>query len=177
MKIRVAVARCGEMDVAKWWNTTGQLGSLGARMLSRGLPRTHHFAQARSVFAVAAHRCAQVFDPPECATFWHLTDRIEDEFDSRWEGWLDEAGRWKDFFERVASIKDPDVTSVLRDLELVSSTEVEEAQSLRRSAERNSVLLPNSFSRDHGSVALLALGFGLSGVADLAVPYARREAA
>jgi hypothetical protein len=46
MKVRVAVARCGEMDLAKWWNTDGQLSSYGTKMLSRGLPRTHHFAQA-----------------------------------------------------------------------------------------------------------------------------------
>jgi hypothetical protein len=53
------VARMGEMDRAQWWNTKGQLGPLGAMALSRGLPRTHYFAQARSVFAVAAHRCDQ----------------------------------------------------------------------------------------------------------------------
>lgn len=177
MKVRVAVARCGEMDRAKWWNTDGQLGSYGAKMLSRGLPRTHHFAQARSVFAVAAHRCAQIFNPPGCATLWHLTDRIEDEFDAHWEGWLDAATDWKPFFERVAEVRDTNVGSVLLDLELVSPAEVEEAKSLRRSAERNSVQLPNVFSRDRSSVALLALGFGLLNVADLAVPYARLNAA
>jgi hypothetical protein len=177
MKIRLAVARCGEMDLAKWWNTNGQLGSFGARMLSRGLPRTHHFAQAKSVFAVAAHRCAQIFNPPECATFWHLTDGIEDEFDARWEGWLDEAADWKPFFERVAAIQETNAVSVLLGLDLVSPSELEEAKSLKRSAERNSVPLPNAFSRDRASVAKLALGFGLSGVADLAVPYARRDPA
>lgn len=177
MKVRVAVARCGEMDLAKWWNTDGQLSSYGAKMLSRGLPRTHHFAQARSVFAVAAHRCAQVFNPPDCATLWHLTDRIEDEFDAHWEGWLDAATDWKPFFERIAEIKNTSVGDVLLDLELVSPAEVAEAKSLKRSVERNSVQLPNVFSRDRPSVALLALGFGLSGVADLAVPYAHRDVA
>lgn len=176
-RMRVAVARCGEMDLAKWWNTDGQLGSYGSRMLSRGLPRTHHFAQARSVFAVATHRCNQVFNPPECATFWHLTDRIEDEFDSHWEGWLDDAVEWKPFFQRVEAIAEGNVTAVLLDLELVSPSEVEEAKSLRRSAERNSVMLPNAFAANRHSVAMLALGFGLSNVADLAVPYARRDAA
>ena len=47
LKLRLVVARFGEMDLAKWWNTKGQLGRLGAA-LRRGLPRTHHFAQARS---------------------------------------------------------------------------------------------------------------------------------
>src|SRR5260370_20425355 len=69
LELRLLVARFGEMDVAKWWNTRGQLGPLGAAALRRGFPRTHRFAQARSVFAVAAaHRCGEVFEPPGCVT-------------------------------------------------------------------------------------------------------------
>ena len=45
-KLRVAVARFGEMDLARWWNTKGQLGPLGTSALRRGFPRTHRFAQA-----------------------------------------------------------------------------------------------------------------------------------
>ncbi|AUX29563.1 MULTISPECIES: BrxE family protein [Sorangium] len=47
LKLRLLVARFGEMDVAKWWNTKGQLGRLGSAALRRGFPRTHRFAQAR----------------------------------------------------------------------------------------------------------------------------------
>src|ERR1019366_2541421 len=68
LKLRLVVARFGEMDLAKWWNTKGQLGKLGAASLRRGFPRTHYFAQASSVFAVAAHRCAEVFEPPNSVT-------------------------------------------------------------------------------------------------------------
>jgi hypothetical protein len=68
LKLRLVVARFGEMDLAKWWNTKGQLGRLGVAALRRGLPRTHRFAHARSVFAVAAHRCSEVFEPPGCVT-------------------------------------------------------------------------------------------------------------
>lgn len=68
LKIRTAVARVGEMDLARWWNSTGQLGPQGSSVLRRGFPRTHHFAQARSVFMVAADRCAQIFDPPGSVT-------------------------------------------------------------------------------------------------------------
>ncbi|MGE4057006.1 MAG: BrxE family protein [Vicinamibacterales bacterium] len=50
--MRLTVARFGEMNLAKWWNTKGQLGPLGTAALRRGFPRTHRFAQARSVFAV-----------------------------------------------------------------------------------------------------------------------------
>lgn len=73
---RLVVARFGEMDLAKWWNTRGQLGRLGAAALRRGFPRTHRFAQARSVFAVAAHRCTEVFEPPGCVTLWRLPEAV-----------------------------------------------------------------------------------------------------
>ena len=61
LKIRTVVARIGEMDLAKWWNSNGQLGPQGASVLRRGLPRTHYFAQTRSVCMVAAARCARRF--------------------------------------------------------------------------------------------------------------------
>src|SRR5438552_12172804 len=99
LKLRLVVARFGEMDLAKWWNTKGQLGRLGSATLRRGFPRTHSFAQARSVFAVAAHRCSEVFEPPECVTLWKLPESVEEEFDTRWEFWLDNATRWVPFFQ------------------------------------------------------------------------------
>jgi len=37
LKLRLVVARFGEMDLAKWWNTKGQLGKLGTAALRRGL--------------------------------------------------------------------------------------------------------------------------------------------
>lgn len=46
LKLRLVVARYGEMDSARWWNTGGLLGPKGALLMSRGFPRTHIFAQA-----------------------------------------------------------------------------------------------------------------------------------
>src|SRR5713226_9217344 len=89
LRLRTLVARFGEMDLARWWNTRGQLGRVGGVALRRGFPRTHHFAQARAVFAVAAHRCAEVFDPPGCVTLWRLPEAFEEEFELLWEEWLD----------------------------------------------------------------------------------------
>lgn len=59
LKLRLVVGRVGEMDRAQWWNTRGQLGPMGASAVRRGLPRTHYFAQARAVFAVAEQRCVE----------------------------------------------------------------------------------------------------------------------
>ena len=49
-RLRLVVARLGEMDNAGWWNTNGLLGGRGAFVFRRGFPTTHAFAQARAVF-------------------------------------------------------------------------------------------------------------------------------
>jgi len=177
LKLRLVVARFGEMDLAKWWNTKGQLGRLGALALRRGFPRTHRFAQARSVFAVAAHRCAEVFDPPGCVTLWRLPEAVEEAFDARWEHWLDNAGAWTNFFEKLESLSGSDLAELLRAFELVEERDIDAYRKLRRSAEGRAVPLPGVFSGTDADVALLALGFARGEPSTLAVPYARRAEA
>jgi len=173
LKLRLLVARFGEMDLARWWNTKGQLGRLGATTLRRGFPRTYHFAQARSVFAVATHRCAEVFDPPGCVTLWRLPEEIETEFDARWEYWLDRARDWTPFFEGIETLEGKDLALILRHFEVVSDRDVENYSRLRRSAEGRAVPLPGQFSSTNAEVALLALGFARGEPSLLTVPYAR----
>jgi hypothetical protein len=173
LKLRLVVARFGEMDLARWWNTKGQLGKLGAIALRRGFPRTHRFAQARSAFAVAAHRCAEVFDAPGCITLWRLPEATEEEFDARWEQWLDNAAEWTRFFEKLETIPGTGLVAVVRSFELVSDRDVEACGRLRRSAEGKAVPLPGVFSGTDDEVALLALGFARGEPGALAVPYAR----
>jgi hypothetical protein len=177
LKLRLVVARFGEMDIAKWWNTRGQLGRLGAAALRRGFPRTHHFAQARSVFAVAAHRCVEVFDPPKCVTLWRLPEVVEEEFDARWEHWLDNAADWASFFEQLEGLQGTDLPATLRAFEMVSERGVMALSRLRRSAEGRAVPLPGVFSGTAEDLALLALGFARGEAGALAVPYMRKEAA
>lgn len=175
LKLRLVVARFGEMDLAKWWNTKGQLGRLGALALRRGFPRTHHFAQARSVFAVASHRCTEVFHPPGCVTLWQLHEKLEEDFEGRWEYWFDSAVTWRPFFERLETLQEKDLTLALRGFELVGDADVERYGRLRRSAEGRSVQLPGTFSGSSEDLSLLALGFARGEVGQLAVPYARRS--
>lgn len=118
LRLRLVVARFGELDNARWWNTKGQLGRLGAAALRRGFPRTHRFAQARSVFAVAAQRCDEVFNPPGCVTLWKLPESVEEDFDACWEHWLDHASDWNPFFERIETLGSTDLLEILRSLEL-----------------------------------------------------------
>ncbi len=174
LKLRLVVARFGEMDLARWWNTKGQLGRLGAAALKRGFPRTYRFAQARSVFAVAAHRCGEVFEPPGCVTLWRLPEATEEEFEARWEHWVDHASEWTAFYEKLETLQGGDLAGLLRSFDLVTERDVEAGAKLRRSAEGRAVPLPGLFSGTDQDVALLALGFARGEPGALAVPYARR---
>src|SRR5271163_1712722 len=125
LKLRLVVARIGGMDLARWWNTWGQLGRLGAAAVRRGFPRTHYFAQARSLFAVAAHRCREVFDPPHSVTLWHLPEEFEAEFESYWERWLDQGDKWKPFFQRLEILQQIGLKITLQDFGELSGEESE----------------------------------------------------
>jgi hypothetical protein len=173
LKLRVCVARTGEMDLAKWWNTQGQLGPLGVASLRRGLPRTHHFAQARSVFAVAAHRCTEVFDPPGSVTLWRLPEDIEEAFDARWQHWIDGADEWNGFFAQVAALESPQLVTSLESLGLLDAADSATVDTLERSSEGRSVPLSAAFAGADADVTLLALGFARGSVGALTVPYAR----
>jgi hypothetical protein len=173
LKLRVVVARIGEMDLARWWNTAGQLGPYGAAALRRGLPRTHNFAQARSVAAVAAHRCDEVFSLASAVSLWRLPADIEERFDARWEHWLDNAGDWSTFFGGVAAVSTPDLVEALRAFDLVSDSSVATVRSLEAGPGGRSLPLPCLFNRTREDLELLALGFSRGGVGTLTVPYAR----
>ena len=177
LKIRTVIARIGEMDLARWWNSNGQLGPQGASVLRRGFPRTHYFAQTRSVCMVAAARCAQIFDLPGSVTLWRLTDTIEERLDVLWESWLDDAGSWRPFFERVAGLKSTDVQLSLQEFGLVTDEEVSARRSIKKSADGRSIQLPEMFDGGRQAVAMLALSFAAGSPGNLVVPYARRAGA
>lgn len=180
LKLRLVVARHGEMDSARWWNTgdaarrTALLGRAGSVLMSRGFPRTHRFAQARLVFEVARARCAEVFDPPGCVTLWNLPPAVEDQFDARWARWLEDRASWSEFF---AAIEAPssDLLETLQTLGLASESDLESASRLRRSAEGRAVPVPGIHLVSDALVVQLAAGFSRADDGKLAVPYARLE--
>jgi hypothetical protein len=177
LKLRLIVARFGEMDLAKWWNTRGQLGRLGTAAIRRGFPRTHYFAQGRSVCAVAAHRCREIFDPPDSVTLWRLPETIEEEFETKWEHWLDRANEWQPFFQRLENLQENDLKNALHAFDAVTNQELEMSLRLRRSPEGRAVPLSEPFTGTDQDVALLALGFSRGETGSLVVPYARRDTA
>lgn len=128
-KLRLAVARYGEMDRAKWWNTKGMLTNLGASAVSRGFTKTHLFARARAVFAVAAHRCDEVFNAPDGFTLWKLPAELEDQFEDAWSQWLEDPKPWSDFLDALNENKSHDLLETLSGLGLVSEEVVEQVKS------------------------------------------------
>jgi hypothetical protein len=173
LKLRLLIARFGEMDRARWWNTRGLLGHLGEMALKRGFPKTHFFAQARLVFHVATHRCREVFDPPASITLWKLPAEFEDRFESEWSGWIESAGEWKSFASELQASQSTDLLTEARRLKLADDDIIQEARQLRRSAENRAVPIPGEHQLNDRILALLALGFfrGEPGVP--AIPYAR----
>jgi hypothetical protein len=174
-KLRVVVARFGEMDRSKWWNTKGMLAGLGEMAISRGFPRTHLFARARAVFAVAAHRCDEVFDPPGAITLWKLPAEIEDQIDDAWAHWVEDPEPWKAFLQQVNEQMHEDLLETLQSLELVSSEVVEQVKKLRRADDLRSVPLPKSSELTATTIALLAAAFSRGEPGKLAVPYMQLE--
>ncbi|WP_295608730.1 BrxE family protein [uncultured Lamprocystis sp.] len=175
LKLRLTVARHGEMDAAGWWNTKSILGRHGALALKRGFPSTHYFAQARIAFAVARSRCREIFDPPGCMTLWHLPAEIEDQFEAHWQDWLDQGARWGAFFETLAAAGQKDLLAELVAFGLVDQSHLDAVAKLRRSAEGRSVLLSGTYRPSDEVITLLAAGFARGERGNPAIPYARLE--
>ena len=174
LKLRLVVARTGEMDLLGWWNTKGALGKLGRSVYQRGFPRTAPFAQARAVFAVAQARTRELWNPPACATLWNLPPQIEDEFDDQWQRWLDEPATWAPFFEAVQGVRG-ELLDELHAFGLLSAAEVAKARELKRSVDGRAVLLPGLYQINDDTLGQLAAGFFRGERGAPAVPYARLE--
>ena len=174
-KLRLIVARHGEMDGARWWNTNGVLGPKGSLLMSRGFPKTHHFAQARLVFEVARARSAERFPSVAgCITLWNLTANVEDEFDARWADWLDDGDSWAEFFDGL-QVQDGDLLTALRSHDLLGSDHDAQVSRMRRSAEGRSVPISGIHQVDDDTVTLLAAGFSRGETNKLAIPYVQVE--
>lgn len=171
-KLRLAVARHGEMDCARWWNTQGVLSARGALLYSRGFPTSHPFARARLVMAVARARSAEVFSPAGGVTLWSLPGPIEEAFDERWSTWVDSPSALIPTFDRLANHRGPDLVPLLDELGLLPPDHHAALKTLKRSNENRAVHLPGTRRLDDDTVTLLGLGFTRGEPGALAVPYA-----
>lgn len=173
-KLRLIVARTGEMDNARWWNTNKMLGTMGSVALKCGFPLTYRFAQTRAVFDVAAARSKEVFTPPvSTVTLWDLPAQVEDEFEDHYHGWLDDRDAWASFFEIITSLSGANLLRSMEQCALINHLVAETVRSLRRSNENRSVALPGERLLNADLVTLLAAAFALSETGAPAVPYAK----
>ena len=175
LKLRLVVARHGEMDGAGWWNTKGVLGRKGQLLYGRGFPKTHRFAQARVVFEVARARSAERFaGEPGSVTLWSLPAHLEDAFDAQWSEWLGSEALHA-FIDGLGSMGG-DLLHELRSRGLLTDAQVSEVSKLRRSAEGRAVVIAKVRPVDDDTIALLAGAFSRGDKGALAVPFARTAA-
>ena len=92
-------------------------------------------------------------------TLWSLPAEVEDQFDSRWQSWLERREKWQSFFRRLEAIQTDDLFDPLKELGLIGPDQLERVSRLRRSTEGRSVLLPGTHQPCDETVTLLAAGF------------------
>lgn len=173
MRLRLIVARFGEMDLARWWNTKGMLGRTGAIVLQRGFPQTFAFAQAKVVFAVAKSRCHDLFNSPNCITRWNLPSEIEDCFEQEWYHWLEATGEWEQFFQSLRESKANDLLTLLEQTCLLRDDHRKAVLSYRHSSDVKAFPLPGIFELNDETVTLLAAGFSRGETGNPVIPYVR----
>ena len=174
-KLRLVVARHGEMDAARWWNTQGVLGPRGVSVLKRGFPMTHPFAQARIVFEVARSRCHELFDPPGCMTLWSLPAAVEEQFQEHWQRWLDQPEDWMPMFQALENQSGVGLLEALAEFDLITAEQREAVGKLRRAAENRAVPISGTYLPEDDILTLLAAGFSRGEPGNPAIPYARLE--
>lgn len=175
LALRLAVARFGEMDRFKWWNTNGMLGQIGELVASRGFPKTQSFARARVVFAVASNRSDEIFNPPDSYTLWRLPSEIEERVDERWADSLDTPEPWMDLLSRIDSemVDGRELLDALSNLKLISQETSEYVKRLRRSDDNRSVHIKQPGKTAGNAIEILAAAFNCGEQGKLAVPFIR----
>lgn len=174
-RLRLTVARYGEMDRSEWWNTQGVLGSRGKVVLERGFPKTAPLARARVVFSVAQSRCASVFADAGKVTLWNLPAELEDQFTSHWSKWLSNSLQWDNFIEDIDSATEDGLTRGLLALGIVKEIHIEQASKAKDQKESHSAHVLNVEEIDADALSILAAGFALGDAGHLVVPFAATD--
>ncbi len=173
LRTRLIVARVGEMDLARWWDTKGMLGKTGRLAVSRGLPKTHRFAQARAVFAVARARCRDVYSPPDGVTLWDLPAEIESAFDERWPLWIENQPAWRPFFDALEATPGDDLVGAFARVAPLPAATLDAAKRMKRAADQKAVPLGEVPAVTDELVSQLAVGFSKGEPGRVAVPFAK----
>ncbi len=167
---RLWVARLGEGDVWGWWRTDGVLGSDGAFVGPRVLPRTHATGRARIAFAVARHACDQRHPDPTALHLFRLTPEAEDRFDACLALHLADGAFWGPVITKLEAIKKgAAIGTTLRENGIVTAADLEAVAGLKLGpAGRSLAVAPSSTD---ATIRTLAAGFTRSEQGAMAVPY------
>ena len=125
---------------------------------------------------MAKSRCHELFDPPGCMTLWSLPAEIEEQFQERWQRWLDETDKWTPVFQTVEVQSGGDLLKALGEFDLLSESHCNTVAKLRRSTENRAVPISGTFRPNDNIITLLAAGFTRGEAGNPAIPYARLEA-
>ena len=171
-KIRLVVARYGEMDKNRWWNTDGVLGLMGEIAYRRGLPQTHQFARARIVFAVARARCEELLSlPPSAVGLWRLPADIEDSFEESIIEWSEDGDELNPFFEDLKEPSQDSLTDFLVSHRLVDADSSANILAVSRRKPGPGLNLGAYQSVDLDLIRHLAVSFDLGTLGNPVVPY------
>jgi hypothetical protein len=169
-KCRLIVGRYGEMDIARWWNTTGILSTLGSKVASRGLPRTEFYGRARVLFAVASQRTREYFSPPQCFTLWSLPPSVENTLDEAVIRWAHEGRSWPVIENAHAGLKLGGIDQALQSVDIAPAQIRSSVAKLKAGPEGKSIRLAEISRITDETVALLAAAFSRSKPVALILP-------
>lgn len=169
-KLRTAVARHGEQDVANWWPTQGLLGRQGASLYQRSFPRTHPFARARVVAEAAKARVRELYPVKDALTLWTLPPEVEEQVELYRQEWLRDVERWGPFFRQLEEHRGGGLLDLLQSLSLVGASVAQLAGTLTPPA--NGPALPLAGSEVTAeSIELLAAAHTVGQAGQPVVPY------
>jgi hypothetical protein len=78
---------------------------------------------------------------------------VEEEFETHWQRWLDQADQWKPFFLELEALKEAELKTVLQSFNLITDEDSELFSRLRRSAEGRAVPLYAPFTATNAAIA------------------------
>ena len=172
---RLAVARLGELDAQAWWRSDGVLSDDGAFVGPRVLPRSHHNARARIIFAVASHACNERYPEPKAFHLFKLTPELEDQLDDYLQGKLGDDQFWDERARRLEKVQSGDAPeSVFLDMSLISQDEISLIKRLQLGPGGQSLAIRKQ-NDPQKLIRLLTAGFIRSAPRQLVVPYTYEE--
>ncbi len=108
LKLRLVVARYGEMDRAAGGTRTGCSGATERSPSSAG-SRAPTDSPRRASSSLSPALAARSSSTPPLGHAWRLPAEVEDQFDDRWQAWLGEPDSWNPFFDELATAEPADL--------------------------------------------------------------------